>query len=146
MTEDRAHFRAVLIALLLGLVLVAVATLAYRTTTLADQPGGNTAATAHHVTYKATSTAKTVLVTYTQGGNDPDGQTTGPSPWSMATTVTAGVAVLTVTIGSNAHNPDQADSVTCAIVDTTTGRTMVSNTVPPSPGATVTCVTGNLGA
>lgn len=135
-----------LIALLLGVVLVAIATLTYRATTLAGQPGGNTAATAHHITYKATSTAKTVLVTYTQGGNDPDGQTTGPSPWSMATTVSAGVAVLTVTIGSDAHNPDQAESVTCAIMDTTTGRTLVSNTVPPSPGATVTCVTGNLGA
>lgn len=134
-----------MIVALLALVLVAVAIVGYRMATSADRASGDAVA-AHHLTYKASSTEKTVIVTYTQGNNDLDGQTTAASPGSMATTVTAGVAVLTVTSGSDVHNADRADSVTCAIVDTTTGRTLVSNSVPPTSGATVTCVTSNLDA
>ena len=133
------------IVALLALVLVAVAIVGYRVTSNPGRAGGD-AAVAHHLTYKAGSTEKKVIVTYTQGDNDLDGQTTAASPWSIATTVTASVAVLTVTSGSDVHNADRADSVTCAIVDTTTGRTLVSNSVPPTSGATVTCVTGNLDA
>ncbi|MDT7553890.1 MAG: hypothetical protein QOI16_2426, partial [Pseudonocardiales bacterium] len=108
-------------------------------------PSGADTGIARHLTYKATSTERTVIVTYTQGDNELDGQTQSASPWSMATTVTASVAVLTVTSGSDTQNPDRADSVTCAILDTTTGQTLVSKSAPPSSAATVTCVAGNLG-
>jgi hypothetical protein len=128
----------------LVLALVAVAVIIYRTATDAGPSGADTGI-ARHLTYKATSTERTVIVTYTQGDNELDGQTQSASPWSMATTVTASVAVLTVTSGSDTQNPDRADSVTCAILDTTTGQTLVSKSAPPSSAATVTCVAGNLG-
>ena len=136
--------RVLLIAAVLVLMLVAVGVLTYRATTAAVPSGGDTGI-ARHLTYEATSTEKTVIVTYTQGDNELDGQTQSASPWSMAATVTASVAVLTVTSGSDAENPDHADSVTCAILDTTTGQTLVSKSAPPSSAATVTCVAGNLG-
>lgn len=142
-TGSRA--RARLITSLLGLLVIAIATVSYRTAVNAGKPDGNTAPT-HHVTYQATSTGKTVIVTYTQGSNGLDGQTTAPSPWSIATDLTASVAVLTVTSGTDSHNPDRADSVTCAIVDTASGQTLVRNAVPASAAATVTCVTSNLDA
>jgi hypothetical protein len=96
--------------------------------------------------YKATSTGKTVTVTYTQNNNDVDGQATAASPWSTGTTVTANVAVLTVISGRDANNANGADGVTCAIVDMATGQTLASKAAPPSVGATVTCVAGGLGA
>jgi hypothetical protein len=136
--------RVLVIVAVIVLALVAVAVITYRTATNAGPSGADTGI-ARHLTYKATSTEKTVIVTYTQGDNELDGQTQSASPWSMATTVTASVAVLTVTSGSDTQNPDRADSVTCAILDTTTGQTLVSKSAPPSSAATVTCVAGNLG-
>ena len=131
--------RVVVIIAVFGLALVAVAAFSYRAMTNSAQANDNTVA--HFLTYKASSTGKTVLVTFTRGDNDVDGQATAASPWSLPTTVTTRVAVLTVNSGGD---PNRADSVTCAIVDTTTGETLVSNTAPPSVGASVTCVTGNL--
>jgi hypothetical protein len=140
---NRRYGRAGLIAALVAIIVVAVivAVLTYRSAINGGEKGGNApGGTAHEITYKATSTGTSVIVTYTQGNNGLDGQTTASSPWTMTTATTAGVAVLTVTTDNDIH------SVTCAIVDTATGRTLVSNSVPPSSGATVTCVTGNLGA
>lgn len=128
-----------MVAALVGIVLVAIAAVSYGIATSADKTGDETVA-AHHITYKASSTGKTVTATYTQGNSDVDGQATAASPWSMATTVTAGVAVLTVT------SVGDGDSITCAIVDTTTGETLASNSVSASTGATVTCVASNLHA
>jgi hypothetical protein len=137
--------RVIVIVAVVVLALAATAVvLTYRVATNTGTSGGDTGI-ARHLTYKATSTEKTVIVTYTQGDNDLDGQTQSASPWSMAATVTASVAVLTVTSGSDARNPDRAASVTCAIEDTTTGQTLASKSAPPSAGATVTCVAGNLG-
>jgi hypothetical protein len=132
-----------LIIALLGLVVIAIAIISYRTAMNAAEQDGDSALT-HHVTYKATSTGKTVIVTFTQGSSGLDGQTTASSPWSLATSLSASVAVLTVTSGTDVR--DRADSVTCAIVDTASGQTLVRNAMPASPGATVTCVTGRLGA
>jgi hypothetical protein len=139
---DRRYGRASLVAALVAIILAAilVAVFSYRAAiTSGEQDGSTASGTVHHVTYKATSTGTTVIVTYTQGNNGLDGQTTASSPWTMNATTTANVAVLTVTTDNDIH------SVTCAIVDAATGRTVVSNSVPPSSGATVTCVTGNLG-
>jgi hypothetical protein len=80
-------------------------------------------------------------VTYTRGANDVDGQATAASPWSLATTVNSRTAVLTV---NSAGDPNRADTVTCAIVDTASGKTLVSNTASPAENSSVTCVTGNL--
>jgi hypothetical protein len=131
--------RTALVAAPLGLVLVAVTAISCGAATSADKTGGETSA-AHHVTYKASSTGKTVTATYTQSNSEIDGQATAASPWSMATTVTTGVAVLTVT------SVGDGDSITCAILDSTTGKTLASNSVSSSTGATVTCVAGNLPA
>ncbi len=140
-TGNRRYFSIGLIASVLVLVLVAVVLVSYRALHNDGGAGADTTGTTvHHVTYDATSTGKTVIVTYTQGTNGLDGQTTAPSPWTMVATTTASVAVLTVTT----NNVDTADSVTCAIVDTVTGQTLVSNSVVPSVGATVTCVTSTL--
>jgi hypothetical protein len=140
---NRRYGRAGLIASLVAIVLIAVlvAVFTYRSAINAGEGGGSTAgATEHEIIYKATSTGKSVIVTYTQGNNGLDGQTTSPSPWTMTAATTASVAVLTVTTDNEIH------SVTCAILDAATGKTLVSNSVPPSSGATVTCVTGNLGS
>jgi len=134
--------RVGLVASLVAIILIAVlvAVLSYRGAVDGSEQSSNaTGGTAHHVTYKATSTGKTVIVTYTQGDNGLDGQTTAPSPWTINTTTTANVAVLTVTTDNDVH------SVSCTIVDTTTGNILVSNSVPSASGATVTCVSGNLG-
>jgi hypothetical protein len=132
--------RTVLIVAVLGVVLVAAAALVYRMATKPDGAGG-TAAAGHHLTYRATSSDGTVMVTYSEGNNDRDGQATAASPWSTAVTVTGSIAVLTVASGSS----DRVNSASCAVKDTTTGQTLISKEVPPSTGATVTCVTGNLG-
>ncbi len=132
--------RGVLIVAVLGVVLIAVIAVSYRIAD-SDAAGDNTA-DAHQLTYRATSSERTVMVTYSQGNNGLDGQATAASPWSTTATVTGSIAVLTVTSG----NSDRVNSVTCTIQDTNTGQTLVSNAVPPSTGATVTCVTGNLRA
>jgi hypothetical protein len=120
-------------------VLVALTAISCGTAPSADRTGGESSA-AHHITYKASSTGKTVTATHTQGNSDIDGQATAASPWSMVTTVTANVAVLTIT------SVGDGDSITCAILDTTTGATLASNFVSASTGATVTCVASNLHA
>ncbi|HEY0811967.1 MAG TPA: hypothetical protein VGE11_01695 [Pseudonocardia sp.] len=135
--------RAGVIAALVAVIVVAlvVAVVSYRSAVNSGEQGSNAAGgAAHHVTYKATSSGKTVIVTYTQGDNGLDGQTTAPSPWTIDTSTTANVAVLTVTTDNDVR------SVSCAIVDTKTGNTLVSKSVPPSTGATVTCVSGSLSA
>lgn len=143
-TGGRRSFRVGVIVSSFVIVLLAVVVVSYRAATNAGAGGSDTpGSTTHHITYDATSTGKTVIVTFTQGDNGLDGQTTAPSPWTMTTTTTASVAVLTVTTNNTDH-PDRTDSVTCAIVDAVTGRTLVSNSVLPSVGASVTCVTGNL--
>ena len=129
-----------LIIAVLVVVVVVVAVVGYR---IAIAPDGTaeTAAAGHQLTYRATSSDGTVVVTYSQGNNDRDGQAKSTSPSSMAVTVTGSIAVLTVTSGSS----DKSNSLSCAIEDTATGQTLASKELPPSTDATLTCVTGNLG-
>jgi hypothetical protein len=125
----------VLAALGVALVVVAVVVLLVARSGPADE---DTAP--HAITYQASSTGKSVIVTFTRGADEVDGQAAAPSPWSLATAVNSRVAVLTV----NSGDPNRADGVTCAILDTNTGRTLVENSAPPAVGGSVTCVTGNL--
>ena len=132
--------RTVVIVAVIVLVLVAAVVIGLRITTDQETAAG-TAAEGHQLTYRATSSDGTVVITYSLGDNNRDGQAKAPSPWSAAVTVTGSIAVLTVTSGSS----DRTNSLSCAIEDTTTGRTLASKALPPSTDATLTCVTGNLG-
>ncbi len=132
--------RTVLIVAALIVTAVAVAVVGYRIATNPDRAAG-TATAGHQLTYRATSSDGTVVVTYSLGNNDRDGQAKSTSPWSTAVTVTGSIAALTVTSGSS----DKSNSLSCVIEDTTTGQTLVGKELPPSTDATVTCVTGNLG-
>lgn len=140
--RERGRSRTVAIFAVLGVVLIVVAVVGYRAMTNTDD-AGDSAAVGRQLTYQARSTGKSVIVTYTRGANDVDGQATAASPWSLATTVTSRVAVLTV---NSASDPNRTDSVSCAILDTATGTTLVSNTASPAENSSVTCVTGNLRA
>jgi hypothetical protein len=132
--------RAVVIVAVAVLVLAAAVVIGLRMTSDEDAADG-TAAEGHQLTYRATSSDGTVVVTYSLGDNNRDGQAKGRSPWSTAVTVTGSIAVLTVTSGSS----DRTNSLSCAIEETATGRTLASKDLPPSTDATLTCVTGNLG-
>lgn len=131
----RSRRVVVLAAVGAALVVVAVVVLVVARSGPADD-----AAAPHALTYQASSTGKSVIVTFTRGAEEVDGQAAAPSPWSLATAVNSRVAVLTV----NSGDPNRADGVTCAILDTNTGRTLVKNSAPPATGGSVTCVTGNL--
>ena len=137
---SRVGRRTALIIAVLVVVAVAVVVVGYRIATNSDGATG-TATAAHQLTYRATSTDGTVVVTYSLGNNNRDGQAKSTSPLSTAVTVTGSIAVLTVTSGSS----DRTNGLSCAIEDTTSGKTLASKELPPSTDATVTCVTGNLG-
>jgi hypothetical protein len=90
----------------------------------------------HHVTYKVTTTnGGEITVVYSQGSSP-----SVPSPWSVDTTVTGSVASVSASVGV-----DVTDGLTCEIIDKDTGRSVVRNSVPPSPGAAITCSTISLG-
>ena len=132
--------RTVLIVAAIAVVLLAVAVVGYLVATSPEEVG-TTEATGHQLTYRATSSDNTVVITYSKGNNNLDGQAKSTSPWSAAVTVTGSIAVLTVTSGSS----DRVNSVSCTIEDANTGQTLAHKEVPPSTDATATCVTGNLG-
>jgi hypothetical protein len=97
------------------------------------------------ITYKASSTSgRPVIVTYTQGNNGSGSQTQAKSPWSVDTTVTGSVAILSVSSSFDING--KQDGVTCSIIDRDTGKTLVTNSVPASGGASVTCTASNLSA
>ena len=125
---------------MLVVVAVAVVVVGYRIAAGPSRAAG-TATTGHQLTYRATSSDNTVVVTYSKGNNNLDGQAKSTSPWSAAVTVTGSIAVLTVTSGSS----DRVNSVSCTIEDANTGQTLAHKEVSPSTDATATCVTGNLG-
>jgi hypothetical protein len=137
-----------LITSLLGFVLVIISTVAYVGAINAGVQGVNNSLNAvHNVTYKASSsTGGDVIVSYTQGKNGSGSQSRAKSPWSVDTTVTGSVAVLTVSSSFDVSHPGKQEGVTCSIIDKDTGKTLVTNTVPPSGGASVTCSASNLGA
>ena len=137
---SRVSRRTALSVAVLVVVTVAVVVVGYLVATSPEEVG-TTEATGHQLIYRATSSDGTVVVTYSLGNNNLDGQAKGTSPWSAAVTVTGSIAVLTVTSGSS----DRTNGLSCAIEDTTTGQTLASKELPPSTDATVTCVTGNLG-
>jgi hypothetical protein len=134
---------ALVVAVLVAVLVVAVVAVVvgYRMAT-DPEPAAGTATGGHQLTYRATSSDGTVVVTYSKGNNNLDGQAKSTSPWSTAVTVTGSIAVLTVTSSTS----DRANSVSCAIEDASTGQTLARKEVPPSTDATVTCVTGNLGS
>lgn len=144
---NRGVALAGLIASVLGFVLVIVATVAYVSAINAGVQGVNKSLNAvHNVTYKVTTTdGGKVIVSYTQGTSGMGSQTNTSSPWTQDTTVTGSVAVLTASTGVDIQNPNKQVGITCSIVDKDTGKTVVTNTVPPSGGATVTCSANNLG-
>jgi hypothetical protein len=132
--------RTVLIVAGIAVVLVAVVVVGYLLATSPEE-AGETETAGHQLTYRATSSDNTVVVTYSKGNNNLDGQAKSTSPWSAAVTVTGSIAVVTVTSG----NSDRVNSVSCTIEDATTGQTLAHKEVVPSTDATATCVTGNLG-
>lgn len=137
-----------LISSVLGFVLVIVSTITYVGAINAGVQGVNNSLNAvHNITYRASSsTGGKVIVSYTQGKDGSGSQTEAQSPWSVDTTVTGSVAVLTVSSSLDISNPNKQEGVTCAILDKDTGKTLVTNTVPPSGGATVSCTASNLGS
>ncbi len=137
-----------LITSVLGFVLVIVSTVAYVGAINAGVQGVNDSINAvHNITYRASSsTGGDVIVTYTAGKNGSGSQTQAKSPWSVDTTVTGSVAVLTVSSSIDISRPGKQEGVTCSIIDKDTGKTLVTNTVPPSGGASVTCTASKLGA
>jgi hypothetical protein len=144
---NRGVALAGLISSVLGFVLVIVSTVAYVGALNAGVQGVNDSLNAvHNITYKASSSSGgAVIVSYTQGKNGSGSQTQAKSPWSVDTTVTGSVAVLTVSSSFDINSPNKQEGVTCSIIDRDTGKTLATNTVPPSGGATVSC-TANLGA
>lgn len=143
---NRGVALAGLITSVLGFVLVIISTVLYVEAINAGVQGVNNSLNAvHNITYTASSTSgRPVTVTYTQGNNGSGSQTQVKSPWSVDTTVTGSVAVLSATSGFDINGGQ--DGVTCSIVDRDTGKTLVTNSVPESGGASVTCSVSNLGA
>ena len=140
-----------LITSVLGLVLVGVSTALYVGAINAGVQGFKDGVdksfnAVHHITYTASSsTGGDLDVSYSQGRDGSGSQSQARSPWSVDTTVTGSFASLTASSGFDAANPGRQQGVTCSIVDRDTGKTLVTNTVPPSGGATVTCTATNLG-
>lgn len=145
---NRGVALAGLITSVLGFVLVIVSTIAYVGAIHAGVQGVNDSLNAvHNVTYKASSTSgRPVILTYTQGNNGSGSQTQAKSPWSVDTTVTGSDAVITVSSSIDISSPGKQDGVSCSIIDKDTGKTLVTNSVPASGGASVTCTASNLGA
>ena len=144
---NRGVSLAGLITSVLGFVLVIVSTITYVGAINAGVQGVNDSLNAvHNITYKASSTSgRPVILSYTQGNSGSGSQTQAKSPWSVDTTVTGSVAVITVSSSIDIGNPSKQDGVSCSIVDKDTGKTLVTNSVPPSGGASVTCTASNLG-
>ena len=136
-----------LVLSVIGLILVIISTVRYVSALNAGvQSVNNSLNGEHHVTYKVTTTSGgAVSVTYTQGRAGSGSAVGVPSPWSADTTVTGSIATLTASAGLDVQNPNRAEGITCAIVDDDTGKTVSTNTVPPSPNASVSCNTTDLG-
>jgi H+/Cl- antiporter ClcA len=136
-----------LILSIIGLVLVIISTVLYVSALNSGVQSINNSLNAQHrVTYKVTTTdGSPVTATYSQGKAGSGSVSGTPSPWSVDTTVTGSVATLTAAAGVDVQNPNRSVGITCSIVDDDTGKTVATNTVPPSPGATVSCNTTDLG-
>ncbi|NMI02088.1 DUF4190 domain-containing protein [Pseudonocardia acidicola] len=147
LATNRGVALAGLIASVIGFVLVIVSTVLYVGAINAGVQGADQALNGvHNVTYKVSTTdGGKVTVSYTQGNIGSGGLIQVPSPWSLDTTVTGASAVLTATGGGNIQDINHAQGLTCEIIDKDTGKTLVTNTVPPSANATVTCSTINFG-
>jgi hypothetical protein len=147
---NRGVTLAGMIASVLGLVLVIASTMLWVSAIGAGVEGANKAINApHNVTYKVTTTnGGDVSVTYSQGAaGSGSGSAIGvPSPWTVDTSVTGSSALLTASAGVDIQDPNKAEGLTCEIVDRDTGKSVVTNSVPPSPGASVTCSTFSLGS
>lgn len=147
--SSRGITLAGLIASIVGLVLVIVSTVVYVSAIGAGVASADKAVNGvHNVTYKVTSTnGGKVVVGYAQGTAGPGtgGAVSVPSPWSVDTTVTGSSAFLTASSSVDIQNPNATEGLTCEIIDKDTGRSVVKNSVPPSPGASVTCSTFSLG-
>jgi hypothetical protein len=132
---------------IIGFVLVIISTVIYVGALNAGVQSINDSLNAeHHVAYKVTTTdGGAVSVTYSQGRAGSGSVVNVPSPWSVDTTVTGSVATLTATSAIDVQNPNRAEGLTCSIVDTDTGKTVATSTVPPSANATVSCNTTDLG-
>jgi hypothetical protein len=142
---NRGVALAGLITSVIGFVLVIISTVLYVGAINAGVQGVNDSLNAvHNITYTASSTSgRPVTVSYTQGNNGSGSQTQVKSPWSVDATVIGGVAVVTASSGFDING--KQDGVSCSIVDRDTGKTLVTNSVPPSGGATVTCTASDLG-
>lgn len=136
-----------LILSVIGLVLVIVSTVLYVSAiNVGVQSLDKSLNAPHNLTYKAEATGGGKLsVAYSQGNAGSGGQATAASPWSQDVTVNGSFASLTVSSSPDLDHPDQQVGVSCTIVDRDTGRTVVTNSVPPSEFATVSCTATDLG-
>lgn len=136
-----------LIASAIGLVLVIISTVLYVNAVSAGvQSVNNSLNAVHHVTYKVVSTdGGKVIVSYTLGNSGSGSVIDVPSPWSADATVTGSSAVLTASTNADVQNINRAEGLTCSIIDNDTGKTVVTNSVPASANATVSCSTFELG-
>jgi uncharacterized protein DUF4190 len=123
---NRGVALAGLITSVFGFVLVIVSTITYVGALNAGVQGVNNSLNAvHNITYKASSsTGGEVIVSYTQGKDGTGSQTQAKSPWSVDTTVTGSVAVLTVSGSIDIAHPRKQQGVTCSIIDRDTGKTL----------------------
>ncbi|RJQ80736.1 hypothetical protein D5S17_06760 [Pseudonocardiaceae bacterium YIM PH 21723] len=132
---------------ILGLVLVIVSTVFYVSAVKAGVDGVDKATNAEHrLGYSVSSSSGgKVTVHYTQGDGSSGSAVGIASPWTADATVKGNFASVSAsTYTEFGEDFNKADGLTCSIVDKDTGKTLVTNSIPPSPNGHVDCTTVDL--
>jgi hypothetical protein len=131
-----------LIASVVGFVLVIISTVIYFGAIGAGVKGVTDATNAvHHLTYRVSSTNGGKVSAFYDQGKNASGQVVGvPSPWSIDVNVTGISATLSASSYTDiGQDFNRTDGLSCSIIDRDTGKTISTNSVPPSANAHVSC-------